>query len=82
MRAKTVSNSSHPRGASLLLLGEVRTRLGGKVSRTTLWRWARTGNFPRPVQLGTHRIAWRSDEVEAWISSRAVAHTYANGKAK
>jgi predicted DNA-binding transcriptional regulator AlpA len=26
--------------------------------------------FPKPIALGANRLAWRLDEVEAWISSR------------
>ena len=33
------------------------------------------GEFPRPVSLGARAVAWRLDEVEAWIATRAVAAT-------
>jgi predicted DNA-binding transcriptional regulator AlpA len=26
--------------------------------------------FPKPFALGTNRLAWRLDEVEAWIAAR------------
>jgi predicted DNA-binding transcriptional regulator AlpA len=41
--------------------------------RTTLWQKSRSGEFPRPVKLGNNTIAWRSDEVMAWIQSRQRA---------
>lgn len=40
------------------------------LSRSTLYRFIREGTFPAPVQLGARRIAWRQDEVNAWIESR------------
>jgi hypothetical protein len=27
------------------------------------------GMFPKPVQVGAYRIAWRRSEIEAWIAS-------------
>ena len=40
------------------------------MSRSTLWRRIRANQFPRAQRLGgpnSRLIAWRSDEVEAWI---------------
>lgn len=53
---------------NLLLRSEViaRTRL----SQTTLWRLVRAGDFPRPVNLGTRRVAWFEDEIDQWITTR------------
>lgn len=42
----------------------------GEIGKTTLWRWIREGRFPKPVRLGSNCVAWRSDEVEAWLASR------------
>lgn len=41
--------------------------------RTTLWKKSNSGDFPRPVKLGNNSIAWRSDEVMAWIEARERA---------
>jgi hypothetical protein len=43
--------------------------------------WSRNGvrwkiehdGFPRPVKLGTRRIAWLKSEIDAWISTCADA---------
>jgi prophage regulatory protein len=35
------------------------------VSRTTIWRWIRTSNFPKPVKLGGS-TRWRLADLEAW----------------
>lgn len=41
------------------------------LSRATIWRRVRAGLFPRPVSLGTNRIAWVEDSVSAWIAGRS-----------
>ena len=43
------------------------------VSRMTLYRWCRAGDFPPAIRLGgstTRAVGWRRDEVENWIESR------------
>lgn len=40
------------------------------VSRTTLWRMERKGQFPSRVPLGTGSIGWRMSEVEEWIKQK------------
>lgn len=39
-------------------------------SRQHVARLERDGKFPKRRQLGTCRVAWYLDEVEAWINSR------------
>lgn len=43
--------------------------LGG-IGNATLRRWVREGNFPKPIKLGANCVAWRLDEVDAWLESR------------
>ena len=38
-------------------------------SQTTLWRREKDGQFPRRRRLGINIVAWRSDEIEAWIEA-------------
>ena len=40
------------------------------LSRTTLWRLERRGDFPRRVQLGPNSTGWIDSEVEQWIETR------------
>ena len=40
------------------------------LSRTTLWRKVRDGEFPAPVRLGANSIGWRRSAVEGWLSDR------------
>lgn len=37
------------------------------LSRTTIWRLERNGEFPARVQLSSTRIGWRFTEVQEWI---------------
>jgi prophage regulatory protein len=38
--------------------------------RTTIWAMCKEGRFPKPYRIGKLAIAWRSDEVQAWIEAR------------
>ena len=43
------------------------------LSKTTIWRRVRSGDFPMPVRLGslaTRSVGWREGEIERWIDSR------------
>ncbi len=52
----------------LYRLSQVAALIG--VSKRTIERWQETENFPRPYKIGPSIIAWRSDELEAWIAGR------------
>jgi hypothetical protein len=39
-------------------------------NRMCLARAIENYNFPQPIALGANRLAWRLEEVEAWIASR------------
>jgi prophage regulatory protein len=49
----------------------VRERTG--LSRTTIWRLERNGTFPAHRQISANAVAWREDEIEAWMLSRTKA---------
>jgi len=40
------------------------------LSRTTIWRLERAGEFPRRLQLATNRVGWREEDIQDWIESR------------
>ena len=52
----------------ILRLPEVLEMTG--LSRTTVWRLERKGEFPRRVQLGPRAVGWQSSAVEEWLASR------------
>lgn len=43
------------------------------LSRTTIWRLERDGDFPKRVTISRGCVAWPSDEVDAWIDDRIDA---------
>jgi prophage regulatory protein len=45
------------------------------LSRMTIWRLERAGEFPRRRQLGARSVAWLQSDVEQWIESRPVARS-------
>lgn len=40
------------------------------VSAMTLWRWERSGRFPKRIQLGPNSVGWLVDDVQAWLMNR------------
>ncbi|MEM1235121.1 MAG: AlpA family transcriptional regulator [Pseudomonadota bacterium] len=58
-------------GDRLLTVREVAERT--RLSRATIYKMVRDGDFPRQVQIGANKVAWLRSEVEAWIQSRADA---------
>jgi prophage regulatory protein len=40
------------------------------LSRTTIWRLERAGNFPQRRRLGRNSIGWLETELRDWIDSR------------
>ncbi|MES2001573.1 MAG: AlpA family phage regulatory protein [Pseudomonadota bacterium] len=40
------------------------------ISCSSVHRLTREGRFPSPVRLLPQRIAWKRDEVEAWLQER------------
>ena len=40
------------------------------LSRTTLWRLERRGDFPSRILLSPNSTGWIESEVEKWISTR------------
>ncbi len=54
-----------------LSLDDVCARLS--VSRATLWRMTRRGEFPKPVQLSPGRVGVPADELDTWQKRRREA---------
>ena len=44
-----------------------------KVSRPTLYRWMKEGNFPKNIKLGANLVRWKTSDLEAWIAEREAA---------
>lgn len=53
---------------ALLRLREVTGRI--YLGRSTIYEMIKAGAFPAPIMLGKRSVAWREDEVDAWLRSR------------
>ena len=56
---------------ALLRLPRVRELTG--LSRSSIYRLAQAGDFPRPIKLGQRASAWSAEQVQHWIASRVAA---------
>jgi prophage regulatory protein len=56
---------------AILRRAEVKRLTGFSVS--TLYRLAKSGDFPKPVKIGARASGWLAGEVEAWIEARVAA---------
>ena len=59
----------HPqqRTRRVLRRPEVEARTG--LPRSTLYQRIKDGRFPAPIRIGARAVAWREEDVEAWLSS-------------
>lgn len=57
---------------AFLRINEVRQRTG--LSRSSIYALSSDpeSDFPKRVRLTAHTVAWRAEEVEAWVRSRPV----------
>lgn len=51
---------------NLLRLADVKARTG--LSRTTIYRKAGAGTFPKPTPISAGLVAWYESDVSAWVS--------------
>jgi predicted DNA-binding transcriptional regulator AlpA len=43
------------------------------ITRATVWRWARSADFPKPVSLSPGCTRWRLAEIKDWEAARSAA---------
>ncbi|RME58363.1 AlpA family phage regulatory protein [Candidatus Parcubacteria bacterium] len=43
------------------------------LGRTTIYRLAREGKFPKPIKLTENTTVWDVNEVDAWVEARRNA---------
>ncbi|MDP2595142.1 AlpA family phage regulatory protein [Alteromonas stellipolaris] len=41
-----------------------------QLSRSTIWRLEKSGQFPKRVRLGQNSIGWLKGDVDIWLESR------------
>lgn len=61
-------DTSQPSSFELWKLPTVMTKT--TFSESSIYRLMHEGKFPKSVKVGARKVAWRSDEIEAFINSR------------
>lgn len=51
-----------------LSVDQLAVRLG--VSKDSIWRWRRQGDFPKPVKFGRNTTRWRLADIQAYENER------------
>jgi len=44
------------------------------LSRMTIYRLMRSGEFPTPIRIGQRAVRWQSTEIDEWLASRPRSH--------
>ena len=60
-----------PSNDTLLTIEEVADRI--RLSKPTIYKLIRRGQFPRQLRLCENKVAWLEREVEGWVAARADA---------
>ncbi|MES2934833.1 MAG: AlpA family phage regulatory protein [Pseudomonadota bacterium] len=72
---KTLQTALHPKRITtanrILRMAELKTRIG--LSRSTIYEFQNSGNFPRSISLGSRAVGWLESDVDAWLESRINA---------
>ena len=43
------------------------------LSRTTIWRLRRAGEFPQPIRLSANAVGWPAHVIDEWLAERPKA---------
>ena len=43
------------------------------LSRSSIYRLMRNGEFPPPVRIGTSAVRWKASHITKWVESRPLA---------
>jgi len=66
--------SNDPDADFYLRFPEVKSRTG--LSRTTIHRLIKAGDFPAPKSLGVRAVGWKASAVKSWCASRRDAREH------
>lgn len=62
-----IHNPNEAIGERILRLRQVIDKTG--LTKSTIYRRIKAGEFPGPVDLGGYIAGWRQSEIDAWIAS-------------
>jgi prophage regulatory protein len=68
--ASVTSLLGRPTPPKLLRFPHVRERTG--LSRSTIWRLERRGEFPKHRRISRNAVGWLEEEISEWIRSKTV----------
>lgn len=49
-------------------IGDLQRVIG--LSKWTVYKLMKTGDFPQPIQLTSKAVGWRASDVEKWVNDR------------
>ncbi len=55
----------------ILRVADLQAQLG--LSRTTIWRLRRAGEFPQPIRLSANAVGWPAHLIDEWLTKRPEA---------
>lgn len=58
----------------IIRLPETEQRTGLK--KSTIYERVATGDFPRPISLGSRAVGWIESDIEEWIDARIAERNY------
>lgn len=58
--------SAAPQPASDRYLRRAQVEAEAGLSRATIYRWMKTGRFPRPVEIAPGCVRWPESQIAAW----------------
>jgi prophage regulatory protein len=61
---------NEPDPIKLYRLRDLSARIG--LARSAIYKAIQEGRFPKPVRIGARAVAWRHQDIEAWLQSRAA----------
>ena len=71
MPTPTIEEISKGIGARLISAREVQLRTS--LSRASIWRLMKAGQFPRSIELSPGRKAWRESDISQWIEEKSAS---------
>ncbi len=57
---------------SLLRIASVTQRTG--LPTSTIYAYMKAGSFPQPIRISERSVAWKSQDIDAWIAAKMAAH--------
>ena len=60
------TQTNHPDQTNLTYLKRQDIEARYQISKTTIYSWVKTRDFPAPIHFGANLVRWNSVQVNAW----------------